>query len=890
MTTDEPPARGPTLRIVAVNDVYLLDNLPRLRTLVEHHRATNPADVFLVTLAGDFVGPSILSSLDSGRVMVECMKMVGVTHAIFGNHEDDVPTAALRKRVAELGAMWISTNVEFDPPLPKSQVLTVGRVRVGLVGVVMIDGATYHRPPFGGAALTPPNDAARAEAARLIRDEGCACVIPLTHQPVADDRELMRLQREPPFPVIIGGHDHTIVLEEVGGTWLVKAAADAVHAAVIDLAWPAGAGDRPEVRVRIDDVARYAEDPALRARVDAHMSSVRDLEAATLMTIQPSMQLSSVGARARQTTMGTLICSAVREALGADGCIINGGGIRGARDYRARLTYGDLKGELPFDNEVVVVSMPGRVLRDAVATSRASAPAESGSFLQVDGHIEVDAHGVVTTVRGAPLAVDRDYSIALVRELLTGLDHIEPLVRWATENPSKVPAPGSGRETKLILVDAFSVALWRSMGGFDEVDADHDGKVTEAEIFAAVARVTAEPASHLTAGFVMRALDTNHDNSISREEAGHALPPGRRVVVGSFAETPLEAIAGHMSLEELPAPIPKSLTSRDVIVAIKSASVGWVDLLMTSGQYQHMAKPPYCPGLEYAGVVTWAGGDVRDVNVGDAVLVDGLLAGPRSLGNYQAYGGFATYGVAPVEAVRRIPGGLSFDQACNLLGNYETAYHCLVTRGKLQAGETVLIHGASGSTGLAAVHVAKLLGATVIATGRSDTKLAVVKAQGADHVVNCKGAEGQAGVRAFRDDVKALTGGLGVDVVYDGVGGDISLESLRCVKFGARFLIVGWAATPFVAKGKGERGAPNANLLPTNLIMMKSLDVLGCPTVLSTVANPASRGPRLAQVWSWAEAGEIRPYVSHVYPLAEFKEAMRAKWNGEVVGGCVLHP
>jgi NADPH2:quinone reductase len=368
------------------------------------------------------------------------------------------------------------------------------------------------------------------------------------------------------------------------------------------------------------------------------------------------------------------------------------------------------------------------------------------------------------------------------------------------------------------------------------------------------------------------------------------LSPGHRVVVSRFAETPLEAIAEHTSLEDQAPPDVTTLTPRDVVVTIESASVGWVDLLMTSGQYQHMPKPPYCPGLEYAGRVAWAGTDVTHVKVGDAVLVDGLLAGPRSLGSYQAYGGFATYGVAPAEAVHPIPGGLSFDQAACLLGSYETAFHCLVTRGRLQPGETVLVHGASGSTGLAAVHVAKLLGATVIATGRSDAKLAIVKEQGADHVLNCASTGEVPGIRAFRDDVKALTGGLGVDVVYDGVGGDISLESLRCVKFGARYLIVGWAATPFVARGQGLRGAPNANVLPTNLIMMKGLDVLGCPTVISTVMNPASRAPRLAQVLSWAEAGKLRPIATHVFPLAQFKEAMRAKWNGEAVGACVLHP
>jgi NADPH2:quinone reductase len=138
--------------------------------------------------------------------------------------------------------------------------------------------------------------------------------------------------------------------------------------------------------------------------------------------------------------------------------------------------------------------------------------------------------------------------------------------------------------------------------------------------------------------------------------------------------------------------------------------------------------------------------------------------------------------------------------------------------------------------------------------------------------------------------VKALTGGRGVDVVYDGVGGEISIASLRCVVFGARFLIVGWASTPFVARGKGGRGAPNANLLPTNLIMMKGIDVLGCPTVISTLNDPSLRAPRLARVLEWARAGKIVPHVSHRFPLEEIRTAMRAKWSGEVIGGCVVHP
>ena len=276
------------------------------------------------------------------------------------------------------------------------------------------------------------------------------------------------------------------------------------------------------------------------------------------------------------------------------------------------------------------------------------------------------------------------------------------------------------------------------------------------------------------------------------------------------------------------------------------------------------------------------------MKVGDAVLADGLLTGPRSKGAHQQWGGFETYAVAPSNALHPLPKGFSFDEACSFFGNYETAYHCLVTCGGLQKGERVLVNGASGASGLAAVHLAKLLGATVIATGRSKEKLDIVKSNGADHVVRTVDDKGEP--RSFKDDVKALTDGRGVDVVYDAVGGATSIESLRCVEFGARFLIVGWASTPDVARGRGQRGAPNANVLPTNLILMKGLKVIGCPMAISTHRDPSIRIERVARLLAWAESGALRPLVSAVFPIANVKEAMKAKWTSRHVGGIVLHP
>ena len=279
----------------------------------------------------------------------------------------------------------------------------------------------------------------------------------------------------------------------------------------------------PVVTVRMDDVATYEEDLELRALVNQHLGAVRDLEEASLRSIPPGVILSSIGARRMQTTMGTLVCSSVREALGADGCVINGGGIRGSHEYRDRLTYADVKTEVPFDNEVVIARLPGRVVRDAISASRALAPAESGSFLQTDDGIVVDEHGVVTTIAGAPLDLERLYEIALVRNLLSGLDRIEPLVTWATANPDHVPPVGSGRETKQIILECFSLAIWRALGGFDAVDTDNDGMVSEADVFAAMGDRPGR--SHVTAKLIVAALDKNNDQAISREEGRG--PPAR---------------------------------------------------------------------------------------------------------------------------------------------------------------------------------------------------------------------------------------------------------------------------------------------------------------------------------------------------------------------------
>lgn len=485
------------LRILSINDIYTLDHLPRLASLLRAHVLPAP-DVTISIIAGDFVGPSLLSSLDAGRGMVDCLNALGIDYAILGNHEDDIPPAELHARIAEFRGTWLSTNVDFDPKMPRDAIVHVGDHTVGLVAVVVTDLAVFRGAPFGGATLRAPNADALAAAGDL-RARGCSTVIAITHQAIADDRVLARTHA---FPLIVGGHEHVPFTENVEGTWIVKAGVDGTAAIVSDLTF----GPEPTVTVTRVAVAAYPEDADLRARVERHMAKVHEIADATLVQVVAGEALSSIGTRVRQTTMGTLLCTRVRDAMHADVAVLNGGAIRANHDYPVRFTYGDLEAEVPFDNEVVVVAMPGAILGAAIAASRSHAPVESGGFLQ-------------SCVDPATLDDARTYRVALVRNLFVGMDHNEPLIQFAHDQPAAIPPAGAGRDIKHLLAESFAVELWKKLGGFDQIDTNHDGTVDEPEVLAALERITAHAPSHVVAQLLVHTLDKDNDERVTRHEA-----------------------------------------------------------------------------------------------------------------------------------------------------------------------------------------------------------------------------------------------------------------------------------------------------------------------------------------------------------------------------------
>jgi NADPH2:quinone reductase len=306
-----------------------------------------------------------------------------------------------------------------------------------------------------------------------------------------------------------------------------------------------------------------------------------------------------------------------------------------------------------------------------------------------------------------------------------------------------------------------------------------------------------------------------------------------------------------LQLETFPS---RPLGAGEVRVAIRAAGLNFPDVLMVAGEYQLKPELPFTPGMEAAGVVTEVDAAVKGIALGDKVIVK------------MRHGAFADEAVIAPAQLAPMPSTFDYAEGATFLAGHGTAYHALIDRGKVESGEVLLVHGAGGGVGLAAVEMGKLLGATVIACASSEEKLEIAKAKGADHLVLYSR-------EPFRDAVKRITDGRGADVVFDPVGGEIFENSLRCIAWGARVLVIGFTG--------------GIGLARTNLLLIKGASVLGVRAGEAARRNPALGQVRLAALLRWAEDG-LRPNVSHRLPLEDYAKAMRLLIDRKAIGRVAL--
>ncbi len=296
----------------------------------------------------------------------------------------------------------------------------------------------------------------------------------------------------------------------------------------------------------------------------------------------------------------------------------------------------------------------------------------------------------------------------------------------------------------------------------------------------------------------------------------------------------------------------------EVSIRVSAAALNFFDTLIVRGKYQTRPDLPFSPGGEVAGTVVRVGAGVTGVSVGQRIL------------GYTGYNGCREEAIASAEGIVSLPDGISDEAAASIPVAYGTALHGLEDRGHVQSGQTVLILGATGGAGLAAVEVAVRLGAHVIAAGSSDEKLKICSERGARQLLNLS-----------NDDVKgalrAMTDGKGPDVIYDCIGGPYAEPALRAIAWEGRYLVIGFAA--------GE--IPK---IPLNLVLLKGCELVGVFWGRHVKLNPAAFREQMTRLVSWCAKGEIRPHIDHVFPLDQTAEALRMMENRQIKGKVVIKP
>lgn len=309
-----------------------------------------------------------------------------------------------------------------------------------------------------------------------------------------------------------------------------------------------------------------------------------------------------------------------------------------------------------------------------------------------------------------------------------------------------------------------------------------------------------------------------------------------------------------LAVQELPSPTPGP---RQVLVDVKAAALNFPDVLMVQGLYQARPPLPFVPGAEFAGVVAAAGAEVQHLKPGDRVIAAGL-------------GGFAEEALADAGSVMPLPAGMEFDVGAAFVLTYCTSLHALQDCGRLAAGETLLVLGAAGGVGLAAIEIGKAMGARVIAAASTGEKLATCRRLGADETIDYAREE-------LRERVLALTGGKGADVVYDPVGGAYTEAAFRATAWGGRLLVIGFAA--------GE--IPK---IPINLALLKERSIVGVYWGDSVKRDPKGHLRNVGRLLGWFGEGKVRPQVTERLSLAEIPAAMRRMAERKVTGKVVALP
>ena len=433
------------LRVVTINDVYKMDNYPRLCKFMRRLREkSNIEDKVICVLPGDFISPSLISTLDDGKAMLEVLNKIPVDYVTFGNHEFDLEYDCLQQRIKEFNGRWLNSNVSypsfidrFGNPIPHVDEIIVGEKRVHIMGFCTNDMSNYSPKADMPIVSSPCNyfrdyDAKKENAPDLI--------IPLTHQSIYHDRDTCyeiykNKQIKDKIPVIIGGHEHTIFREKAYNSNIIKVGVDAENIGLIDIEWS------PELSVNIQmfESKNYDLDRTCQIYVDECYKKTQALDSMHLFQLDQGINWTSRRTRFEDNKLVSKLLTLAKKSIDCDVVLLNGGGVRDSRDYCAGpFSYGDLLRELPFINNMTIVKIPGGILEDTIRGSRNKGTEESPGFLHGDNSLicepVIGADLKILSINKKIFSRNDVYRLAIDVNILRGMNELEPLVSYVAAN------------------------------------------------------------------------------------------------------------------------------------------------------------------------------------------------------------------------------------------------------------------------------------------------------------------------------------------------------------------------------------------------------------------------------------------------------------------------
>lgn len=494
------------ITIYSINDVYILSNLSKLKQYINDKQNIN----FYTTINGDFLSPSILSTIDNGKSMVDILNQIPIDFACFGNHEFDIPHSKLLKRINEFNGIWLNSNItNLDGPTRYS-ITEKNGIRIGWIGLCTTDTPSLSNP--NSNLIFNDIIASATEYVKLLKPS-VDIIVALTHQTIEEDNLLA--EQVPELNIILGGHEHFPYFKISSNTMIIKSGIDSEFVSTITIKKDK---DNISYSASLNDIVNYKSNEIIDNNIDKYNKTLEIFNQFILFETNLEKPISSKSTRDGQQYLCQLINDIIKDSYNADLVITNGGGYRGKKTYLTNFTYKDLLTEFPFESNLVEITMTGKEIHDTIQYSENKKNIGYGGYLQVDSNCIIE-NNLISIINNTKINNNHKYKVIITGKLLLGMDNNSELVKIGKNIDNLKHLVEDGQPIKSIILKHFIHKKWKLLGAnFYKLDDNNDGYLDKNEIRTHINKLTNNTISDIELNMMIDIIDKDEDEKISIEE------------------------------------------------------------------------------------------------------------------------------------------------------------------------------------------------------------------------------------------------------------------------------------------------------------------------------------------------------------------------------------